>query len=140
MPIITTVYSGKHQIVVEYSNWTSKHWVAYDGKKVSEKFGLIRGTHIFQVIENNETIQYEVNIGVGWRGHKISVKRNGILIFSPEPGFRPPTRDVEPQRAQLPQEILVKEVVKEVILVVCPHCNHRNDANRRTCEKCQASI
>ncbi|MHA2230422.1 MAG: hypothetical protein ACXABL_14570, partial [Candidatus Thorarchaeota archaeon] len=70
----------------------------------------------------------------------VTVKRNGILIFSPKSGFRPPTTQIEPQKTQPSQEILVKEVVKEVVLVVCPHCNHRNNANRRTCEKCQASI
>lgn len=139
MPIIATVYCGNHQIVVEYSNWTSKHWVTYDGRKVSEKQGLIRGTHLFQAIENGQTVQYEVTIG-GWRNLVVTVKRNGILIFSPEPGFKPPLIDTMPKQTQPPQEIHVKEVVREVVLVVCPHCGHRNDANKRTCEKCQASI
>jgi hypothetical protein len=140
MPIIATVYSGSHQIVVEHSNWTSKHWVTYDGRKVSEKQGFIRGAHRFQALEEGLAVQYEVSIGIGWKGQRVTVKRNGILIFSPEPGFRPPSINHEPQRTPAPQEGLVKEVVKEVILVVCPHCGHRNDASKRTCENCQASI
>jgi hypothetical protein len=86
MPIIATVYNGNHQIVVEYSNWTSKHWVTYDGRKVSEKQGLIRGTHVFQAIEGGSTVQYEVTIS-GWTSLVVNVKRNGILIFSPEPSL-----------------------------------------------------
>ena len=141
MPLIATVYSGNHQIVVEYSNWTNKHWVTYDGKKVSENQSLlIRGDHRFQAVEDGITVQYEVSIGVGLKGHSVTVKRNGILIFSPEPGFRPPSEQTTVQQTKPRQEVHVKEVVREVVLVVCPHCNHRNDATRRTCEKCQASI
>jgi hypothetical protein len=141
MPIIATVYSGDHQIVVEYSKWTSKHWVIYDGRKVSETYSLLmRSVHHFQSVEDGQTVQYEVKIWWERRRVNVNVKRNGILIFSPEPGFRPPPAQIEPKKTQPSQEILVKEVVKEVVLVVCPHCNHRNDANRRTCEKCQASI
>ncbi|MFW9807601.1 MAG: zinc finger Ran-binding domain-containing protein [Candidatus Thorarchaeota archaeon] len=138
MPILATAYYGQHQIVVEYSNWTSKHWVTYDGRKVSEKQGLIRGTHYFQAVEDGETIQYEATIG-GWNA-KVTVKRNGIIIFSPDPGFRPPPVDSDSNKTKPHQEVVVKEVVKEVVLVVCPHCNHRNDSSRRTCEKCHASI
>jgi len=136
MPIITTLYYGSHQIVVEYSNWTSKHWVTYDGMKVSEKWGLILGTHHFQVIEDGVTAKYEVKIGWGWK-QKVSVKRNGILIFSTEEGFRPLPTSTPMTTEQPPQK---EVIVKEVVLVVCPHCNHRNDANMRTCEKCHASI
>jgi len=31
-------------------------------------------------------------------------------------------------------------VVREVTLVVCPHCGHRNDSNRGLCEICATSI
>jgi hypothetical protein len=33
-----------------------------------------------------------------------------------------------------------QEIVKEVVLVVCPHCGQRNDATTRTCTNCGASI
>ncbi len=93
-----------------------------------------------QTIEGGVTVQCEVNIGIRWRSLVVTVKRNGILIFSPEPGFRPPIIQPQSQRAPSPQEIHVKEVVREVVLVVCPHCGRRNDASKRTCENCQASI
>ncbi|MHA2230360.1 MAG: hypothetical protein ACXADL_15090, partial [Candidatus Thorarchaeota archaeon] len=81
--------------------------MTYDGRKVSEKRGLVLGTHHFQALENGLTVQYEVKIGVGWKGHNVTVKRNGILIFSPKSGFRPPTTQIEPQKTQPSQEILV---------------------------------
>jgi len=31
-------------------------------------------------------------------------------------------------------------LVREVLLVVCPHCGQRNDATKRKCDKCGASI
>jgi hypothetical protein len=83
MPIIATVYSGNHQIVVEYSNWTSRHWVTYDGRKVSEKRGLVLGTHHFQALENGLTVQYEVKIGVGWKGHNCNCQAERHSDFQP---------------------------------------------------------
>ena len=140
MPLIATVYSGNHQIVVEHSRG-AKHWVTYDGRKVSETRALLaRSVHRFQVLEDEQIVWYDVKIEWEKRHFVVNVRRNGILIFSTETGFKQPPTQIMPRRDQPSQEVRVKEVVREVVLVVCPHCNHRNDANRRTCEKCQASI
>ena len=67
--------------------------------------------------------------------------RNGVMIFSNERGFRvPPEVCATAPTQKVPERVLEKTVVKEVVLVVCPSCNHRNDASRRTCENCGASI
>jgi hypothetical protein len=140
MPIIATAYSGNHQIVVEYSK-SAKYWVTYDGRKVSETRAFsARSVHRFQVMEEGQPAYYEVKIEWERRNFVVNVRRNDILFFSTDPGFTPPPIQIGSRREQPSQEVHVKEVVREVILVVCPHCGHRNDANRRTCEKCQASI
>ena len=48
---------------------------------------------------------------------------------------RPSKHDVRVEKV-----IEVREIVKERVLVVCPHCNHKNEVGTRFCEKCGASI
>ncbi|MFW9974827.1 MAG: zinc-ribbon domain-containing protein [Candidatus Thorarchaeota archaeon] len=138
---MATSYFNNHQIIVEKSEWTGRVTVKYDGRKVSEKLGATTlGKHVFQVTEDGRVVQYEVNVSFGWKGEKVRISRNGLMIYSNDAGFIPPT--IQPTyQPQTSQKEIVKEVhVKEVVLVVCPNCNHRNDSSRRTCEKCGASI
>ncbi|MBY8998998.1 MAG: zinc finger Ran-binding domain-containing family 2 protein [Candidatus Thorarchaeota archaeon] len=134
MPVLATLNSGTHQIIISYSSWSGSIKMTYDGRTMTDARGR---THSFQVIEDGVNTQYTVKMS-GWTVFttKTEVTRNGLLIFSTEEGFRPPDIPV-PDSTPQGQD---KTIVKEVILVVCPHCNHRNDASRRTCEKCNASI
>jgi hypothetical protein len=135
MTILASCYSGTHQIVVHYSNWSGRYRITYDGQTM---INSLRRTHSFQVIEDGQNTHYTIKI-YGWTifTQKAQVTRNGILIFSPEEGFRPPISPAPAQGQDMAKETIVRETI---ILVVCPHCGHRNDASRRTCEKCQASI
>jgi hypothetical protein len=85
----TVIYEG-HKIEMKFNPWklNFNHNVFYDGEEVSSKFctgrHLQKGlTHIFQVSEDGEAIQYEVTIKskrfYGW-WHE--VRRNGELIFT----------------------------------------------------------
>ena len=140
MGIMATSYYNNHQIIIEKSEWTGRVTIKYDGQKVSEKLGATEwGKHVFQVKEGGQIIHYEVNIGFGWKRSKIGINRNGILIFSNDDGFRPPPPPT--QQIQSSQKEIVKEIhVKEIILVICPHCNHRNDSIKRKCENCGGSL
>lgn len=43
------------------------------------------------------------------------------------------------ESSSTPKEI-IKETVKEIYLIICPHCNHKNEVGNRFCSKCGASI
>jgi hypothetical protein len=141
MGIIATSYYNNHQILVEKSEWTGRVTVKYDGRKVSEKLtATTLGKHTFQVEEDGWVIQYEVDIRFGWKGLKIRITRQGLLIYSNENGFIPPVAQ-QARPPQSPQKEIVKEVhVKEIILVVCPNCGHRNDSSKRKCDNCGGSL
>lgn len=139
MVFIATAYYDGHKIEIEYSRWWGGHTVIYDGRKVCSLSGWYSRSGDFQVIEGDRAIQYAVTLkykGITIMANiDIDIQRNGVLIYSNTPGFIPPS----PESTQT--ERRDREVVsREVILVVCPHCQHRNDASRRTCEKCGASI
>jgi hypothetical protein len=140
MGIMSTSYYNNHQIIIEKSEWTGRVTIKYDGQKVSEKLGATElGKHVFQVKEDNQIVHYEVKIRFGWKGSKIGITRNRILIYSNEDGFRPPPPPA--QQIQSSQKEIVKEIhVREIILVICPHCNHRNDSSKRKCDNCGGSM
>ena len=79
----TIIYDG-HKIEVSSMSITAKEEIKYDGKVVSSKRSITGSTHIFNVIENEDNIQYEVEIGTRWHGCSSwnTVRRNGMVIFS----------------------------------------------------------
>ncbi|MFW9888583.1 MAG: PH domain-containing protein [Candidatus Thorarchaeota archaeon] len=85
-------------------------------------------------------IDYETPIGVETSKYKVSgaqaqslkqeiLRTMGPIV--PKPSMAP--FSTEPA-------VIRETVIKEVTLVVCPHCGHRNESSRRHCEKCGASI
>lgn len=133
--ILASMYSGTHQIVVHWSSWSGKYKVTYDGTTMVDNRGRSFG---FQVIEDNQNVQYTVKIS-GWTVFtmKVQVTRNGVLMFSPDEKFKPPVVTTTSPSQDSPKETIIKETI---VLVICPHCGQRNDASRRTCENCGASI
>jgi hypothetical protein len=141
MTVLGSAYYNGHMIVVEMSAM-GRVKVLYDGREMYNKLRAAgMGTYVFSVLENGQNAYYEAEIGFGWRKAKFLLKRNGVLVFSNEKGFSPrePVQ-TQPQNNVQNREIVKEIVVKEVVLVVCPSCNHRNDSTRRICEKCGASI
>ena len=78
----TITYDG-HKIEVSISIF-AKEEIKYDGKVMSSKYSVTGSTHIFNVIENDDNIQYEVESGIRWHGFSLwnTVRRNGMVIFS----------------------------------------------------------
>ncbi len=134
LPILVSVTSSQHHIVLEMSRWSGRLKVKHDGKDI-----LYSSSIHFQANENGDIADYEFRFdGSDWNRMGIGLLRNGNVIFTNEysPMRKVPSA-VQRESAQVPQ----KEVlVREILLVVCPHCGQRNDASRRTCEKCHASI
>ncbi len=44
------------------------------------------------------------------------------------------------QESSSPSKVIIKETVKEIYLMNCPHCGHKNEVGNRLCDKCGASI
>lgn len=128
-------------IVVEMSAM-GRVKVLYDSREVYSKLQATGiGTYVFNVIEDGQNVYYEAEIGFGWRKAKFRLKRNGILVYSNEDGFvPPPIEQMKPQQEIQKKEVVKEVMIKEIVLVVCPNCSHRNDSTLRKCEKCGASI
>lgn len=137
-----TFYFNGHRIDVNWSSWSGFEEVLYDGRLVSKKHSLSMKGHLdFSVVEGGESVQYGININGMEIPIDVEVRRNGVLIYCRNRGGltgQPVTPFVT--RPEPPREVVREVTVREVVLVLCPHCNHRNDAARRTCENCGASI
>lgn len=107
--------------------------MTYDGKKMSDEWYYAQS---FQTTEGGETVEYILEIRESL-ANQFTLKRNGVDIIGNLEGAVSQDNQSKVQQSQQPQKEIL---VKEIILVVCPHCNHRNDSGRRTCEKCHASI
>lgn len=79
-----TIAINGHMLEISSMSLTAKEIIKYDGKVVSDKRSVSGATHIINVNENDEEVQYEVEIGARW--HMCSawtiIRRNGIVIFS----------------------------------------------------------
>jgi hypothetical protein len=81
---VKTIAINGHKLEISSTSLTAKEVIKYDGNIVSDKRSVSGATHIFNVKENDEDVQYEVEIGFRW--HMCSawatVRRNGVVIFS----------------------------------------------------------
>lgn len=131
-----TFISNGHRIDIK-NTWTGKETILYDGKIVSEKRSMFGANHVFQVQEDDELVQYEIQFSVGSTSVKVVARRNGLIIFTNDDGFIPPP---DPMLKTASSPTVKETIIKEIILVVCPHCSHRNESSKRRCEKCGSSI
>ncbi len=44
------------------------------------------------------------------------------------------------QESSSPPKVIIKETIKEIHLMNCPHCTHKNEVSKRFCDNCGASI
>lgn len=56
--------------------------VNYDGKNVSSKFSFFGGDHVIKKEENGEIAQYDVSIRSGFFTGKVTVRKNGLIIYT----------------------------------------------------------
>lgn len=73
-----TIMHAGHRIEVSYG-LTER--VRYDGRLMSQKTTWFGATHVFQVEENGEIAEYDAEIRSGVWGAKVTVRRNGVLIY-----------------------------------------------------------
>jgi len=80
--IITT--PAGNRIEIRNNNLTGKETVLFNNIIVSEKMSIGGKTHLFTVKENNEEVNYEVEMNTKWHGmgHYVNVRRRGELIFT----------------------------------------------------------
>ncbi len=76
-----TIINNGHKIEVK-SFGTEK--IVYDGEIVSKRISMFGATHVFAVKEDNNDVQYEVEIGTRWHllGFHCTVRCNGKIIFT----------------------------------------------------------
>lgn len=79
-----TVIDGKYEIQISDGYWTGKEKVYFDKRLVSEKWSVGGAHHIFNCQNEEDTINYEVEINLRWHwfGKHITVRKNGAVIFS----------------------------------------------------------
>jgi len=79
-----TVISGNHAIEISDISLTAKEVIRYDGQLVSSKHSMTGSTHVFSATEDNEDVQYEIQLGMRWHGFSAYavVRRNGKIIFT----------------------------------------------------------
>ncbi len=84
LPIVKTIIYNGHQIDAPGSTLTGIEEVRYDGNIVSSKRSILGATHVFVVVEEGETVQYEVQIGTRWHGFSATctIFRAGELLFT----------------------------------------------------------
>jgi len=81
---VKTIVHNGHQIQLPGYSLTGKEEIKYDGRVVSSKHTVTGGTHIFRVKEDEEDVDYEVEIGTRWHGFSCwyVVRRNGKVIYT----------------------------------------------------------
>jgi len=79
-----TITYGTNIIEVSGMSLTAIEQVKYNGKIVSSKRSMLGATHIFEIEEDKQTVQYEIEIGTRWHGMSswCTVRREGRVIFS----------------------------------------------------------
>ncbi|MGL5892321.1 MAG: hypothetical protein ACRC3B_20680 [Bacteroidia bacterium] len=73
-----------NKIIEVVNTITGKEKILYNGNLVAAQRTVAGGIHLFTVTENNETVNYEVEIMLRWHGlgYYVNVRRNGLMIFS----------------------------------------------------------
>lgn len=147
MDLLATAYYRNHQLMIEQPKWGSKFRLLYDGNPVVEKSGNFGVELKFTTNEDGQVANYRATVKWGLSSLKnIEIHRNQELIFSNAKGFAPPPIAVQPVQAvqaiqyQPQQHIQTREIVREVVLVICPHCGQRNEFGIQKCQNCGAAI
>ncbi len=145
MDLLATAYYDNHQLMIEQPKWGSKFRLLYDGNPVAEHSGNFGVELKFTTNEDGQVASYRATVKWGMSSLKnIEIRRNQELIFSNAKGFTPPPAAARPMsrtQQQPPQQpIQTREIVREVVLVVCPHCAQRNESSLRKCQNCGAAI
>lgn len=71
---------GNHTIEAINTVWGTEI-VKYDGETKAKGYSFLGRSYHFTVIENHETVTYEVEFKAGFIGVHFTIRRNGIAIF-----------------------------------------------------------
>ena len=81
MAKISLSYNG-HDIVVKNGIWER---IYYDRRRVRSGFSMFGKHYTFSMQEDKETANYSARISSGFTGAKVTVMRNGLVIYSDNP-------------------------------------------------------
>ena len=76
-----TIESDGHTIEVGTTG-VGPEWVSYDGKRESSKFTFFGGDHVLEKEEEGKAVQYDVSIRSGLIFGKVTVRKNGVIIYT----------------------------------------------------------
>lgn len=75
-----TIYQGENKIELHNSIW-GKETIYVNNEEVSSKFSFFGTTHVFEVEESNEWIEYELKTGLGMYGVVVDMYRDGYPVI-----------------------------------------------------------
>ena len=78
------------------------------------------------------------NIPTGWRVATWNCGRARCTAFNYALSFIPPLKEMPQPRVEAP--VMVKEVIKEVFLIICRSCGHHSPQGTTKCPNCGASL
>ena len=84
---ITTIFLDENKIEI-YNSIFGKETIKVNDKIVSEKHSLFGAKHIFNIIENGNSVECMIDIGLSINGVVFDLhKANNPIIVSPKNGF-----------------------------------------------------
>jgi hypothetical protein len=63
---VLTVFTATEQRIDIYNSWLGTETIFYNGTEVSKKNSIFGKQHHFAIQQQNQTINYMVNIGFRW--------------------------------------------------------------------------
>ena len=76
-----TLNYGNHTIEVQNSVWGNET-VKYDSKIMVKGYSALGRSYHFNVMEENQPANYEIAFKAGFLSAHITIRRNGIAIFT----------------------------------------------------------
>ena len=78
MPIINV---GKHTVEAKNTVWGTEI-VKYDGQVKAKGYSFLGRSYHFVVEEESQQVTYEIEFKAGFLSSHITIRRNGIVVFS----------------------------------------------------------
>ncbi|KAA3640986.1 MAG: hypothetical protein DWQ02_01245 [Bacteroidetes bacterium] len=84
---LMTIYQGDNKIEL-HNSILGKETVYVNNEEVSSKYSFWGTSHVFDVLEDSEWVEYELVTGLGMYGVTIDLYREGYAIIESSSGCR----------------------------------------------------